>query len=123
MLLLEMVGGRRNADPHAENSSQIYYPSWVYNQLTQLDVGEISGAVDMHELEKKLCIVGLWCIQMRPRDRPTMSEVIEMLEGGVDALQMPPKPFFCDDETIPEVASYYLSSELNAIEEEEEDDE
>ncbi|CAO2160792.1 unnamed protein product [Urochloa humidicola] len=30
MLLLEMVGGRRNADPHAENSSQMYYPSWVY---------------------------------------------------------------------------------------------
>ncbi|CAO2174350.1 unnamed protein product [Urochloa humidicola] len=121
MLLLEMVGGRRNADPHAESSSQIYYPSWVYNQLTQLDVGEISGAVDMHELEKKLCIVGLWCIQMRPHDRPKMSEVIEMLEGGsVDALQMPPRPFFCDDETIPEVASYYLSSELNATEEEDE---
>ncbi|CAL4964797.1 unnamed protein product [Urochloa decumbens] len=120
MLLLEMVGGRRNADPHAESSSQIYYPSWVYNRLTQPDVGEISGAVDMHELEKKLCIVGLWCIQMRPHGRPTMSEVIEMLEGGADALQMPPRPFFCDDETIPEVASYYLSSELNAIEEEDE---
>jgi len=30
----------------------------------------------MHELEKKLCVVGLWCIQMKPSDRPTMSEVI-----------------------------------------------
>jgi len=28
----------------------------------------------------------------------TMSEVIEMLEAGVDGIQMPPWPFFCDDE-------------------------
>ncbi|CAO2185351.1 unnamed protein product [Urochloa humidicola] len=120
MLLLEMAGGRRNADPHAGSSSQAYYPSLVFRQLTVEQVGEISEDVDMHELEKKLCVVGLWCIQMKPRDRPTMSEAIEMLEGGVDALQMPPKPFFCDDETIPEVVSYYLSSELNVIEEEDE---
>ncbi|KAG8096732.1 hypothetical protein GUJ93_ZPchr0013g35511 [Zizania palustris] len=36
----------------------------------------------MHEMEKKLCVVGLWCIQMKSCDRPTMSEVTEMLEGG-----------------------------------------
>ncbi|XP_062203580.1 rust resistance kinase Lr10-like [Phragmites australis] len=118
MLLLEMAGGRRNADPHAVNSSQAYYPSWVYSRLSRQEVDEISDAVDMHELEKKLCIVGLWCIQMKPHDRPTMSEVIEMLEAGVDGLEMPARPFFCDDENIPAGSSYYLSSELNAIEEE-----
>ncbi|PVH39180.1 hypothetical protein PAHAL_5G449100 [Panicum hallii] len=120
MLLLEMAGGRRNADPDAGSSSQAYYPSLVYGQLTGEQVGEISEDVDMHELEKKLCVVGLWCIQMKPRDRPTMSEVIEMLEGDADALQMPPRPFFCDEEMLPEVASYSLSSELNVIEEEDE---
>ncbi|XP_039809568.1 rust resistance kinase Lr10-like isoform X1 [Panicum virgatum] len=120
MLLLEMAGGRRNADPHAGSSSQTYYPSLVYGQLTGEQVGEISEDVDMHELEKKLCVVGLWCIQMKPRDRPTMSEVIEMLEGDAGALQMPPRPFFCDEEMLPEVASYSLSSELNVIEEEDE---
>ena len=117
MLLLEMTGGRRNADPHAGSSSQAYYPSWVYSQLIQEDVGRISGGVDMHELEKKLCIIGLWCIQMKPHDRPTMSEVIEMLEAGVEGIQMPPRPFFCDDEVD---GSYSMSSELNAIEEEDE---
>ncbi|WVZ71987.1 hypothetical protein U9M48_020513 [Paspalum notatum var. saurae] len=116
MLLLEMAGGRRNADPHAGSSSQSYYPSLVYNQLSQQeDVGDIGERVDMHDLEKNLCIVGLWCIQMRPQDRPTMSEVIEMLETGVDGLQMPPRPFFCDDEVD---GSYYMPSELNAIQEE-----
>lgn len=101
ILLLEMAGGRRNADPNAENSSQAYYPSRVYRQLTRQETGEITAAADMHELEKKLCIVGLWCIQMRSCDRPMMSEVIEMLEGGVDCLQIPPRPFFCDDDYIP----------------------
>lgn len=97
MLLLEMAGGRRNADPNATNSSQAYYPSWVSNRLTEQELGEISAAADMHELERKLCIVGMRCIQMKPHDRPTMTEVIEMLEGDADGLQMPPRPFFCDD--------------------------
>ncbi|KAG2598513.1 hypothetical protein PVAP13_5KG343900 [Panicum virgatum] len=82
MLLLEMAGGRRNAEQNAANTSQAYYPSWVYDHLAKQEVGEISAAGDMHELERKLCIVGLRCIQMKPHDRPTMSEVIEMLEGG-----------------------------------------
>jgi hypothetical protein len=65
MLLLEMAGGRRNADPDAGTSSLGYYPAWVYDQLTWRDVGKISPVANMHELEKKLCVVGLWCIQIR----------------------------------------------------------
>uniref|UniRef100_A0ACD5TSI5 Uncharacterized protein n=1 Tax=Avena sativa TaxID=4498 RepID=A0ACD5TSI5_AVESA len=118
MLLLEMAGGRRNADPSTTDSSQAYYPSWVYDRLTEPDVDETSPAADMHELETKLCIVGLWCIQMRSQDRPTMSEVIEMLESGVDSLQMPSRPFFCDEEHIHIEDSYHLSSELTVISEE-----
>uniref|UniRef100_A0A0D9UW34 Protein kinase domain-containing protein n=1 Tax=Leersia perrieri TaxID=77586 RepID=A0A0D9UW34_9ORYZ len=126
MLLLEMAGGRRNADPNANSSaSQAYYPSWVYGQLTAgQQVEEISSATEMHELEKKLCLVGLWCIQMKSPDRPTMSEAIEMLEGDVGALQVPPRPFFCDGDGMqppPAMDSYLYSSELTAISEEEDD--
>uniref|UniRef100_A0A0D9Y2H5 Protein kinase domain-containing protein n=1 Tax=Oryza glumipatula TaxID=40148 RepID=A0A0D9Y2H5_9ORYZ len=122
MLLLEMAGGRRNADPNAANSSQAYYPSRVYRELTRRETSEISDIADMHELEKKLCIVGLRCIQMRSCDRPTMSEVIEMLQGGTNELQVPPRPFFCDDEQFPGVESYNMPSDLTAISEEHEDD-
>uniref|UniRef100_A0A0E0BW49 Uncharacterized protein n=1 Tax=Oryza meridionalis TaxID=40149 RepID=A0A0E0BW49_9ORYZ len=59
---------------------------------------------------------------MRSCDRPTMSEVIEMLEGGSDELQVPPRPFFCDDEQFPGVESYSMPSDLTAISEEHEDD-
>jgi hypothetical protein len=114
MLLLEMTGEQRNADPHAGSSSQAYYPSLVYSQPSQGDANGISEGVDMHKLEKKLCIIGLWCIQMKPQDRPTMREVIEMLEASVDGIQMPPRPFFCDDEGD---SSYSAISKLDIIEE------
>ncbi|EEC83008.1 hypothetical protein OsI_28063 [Oryza sativa Indica Group] len=125
MLLLEMAGGRRNSDMRADNSSQAYYPSWVYDRLIeqQVGAGEISAATvaNMHELERKLCIIGLHCIQMKSHDRPTMSEVIEMLEGGVVGLQMPPRPFFCDDESMSAMMdSYQFSSGLTEILEEDE---
>ncbi|KAL6615418.1 hypothetical protein ACP70R_037688 [Stipagrostis hirtigluma subsp. patula] len=121
MLLLEMAGGRRNADQNAASSSQAYYPAWVYDRLAEQEAGEISAAADMHVLERKLCIVGLRCIQMNPHDRPTMSEVIEMLECGADSLQMPSRPFFCDgDEHIAAADCYHFSSELTAISEEDE---
>nr|BAK07670.1 predicted protein [Hordeum vulgare subsp. vulgare] len=118
MLLLEMAGGRRNADPNAANSSQAYYPSWVYDKLIAQVVDAISPVAGMHELERKLCIVGLWCIQMKSHDRPTMSEVIDMLEGGFDGLQMPSRPFFCDDDRTAVPDFYPLLSELTEILEE-----
>ncbi|XP_042386346.1 rust resistance kinase Lr10-like [Zingiber officinale] len=98
MLLMEMAGRRRNVDQRAENSSQIYYPSWIYDQLVRLQ--ELGGAeaddinVEIDEIERKLSMVGLRCIQMKSCDRPSMSEVVEMLEGDTNSFDMPPKPFF-----------------------------
>ncbi|RZC62305.1 hypothetical protein C5167_024059 [Papaver somniferum] len=42
---------------------------------------------------RKMIIVGLWCIQMNPLNRPSVSEVLGMLEGSVEVLVIPPKPF------------------------------
>lgn len=106
-------------DQHAARRSQTYYPAWVYSHISRKElVGEICEAFDIHEVERKLCIVGLWCIQMKPHDRPTMAEVIEMLEAGVDALQIPPEPFFCGFEQDSSADSFQFStSELSAISE------
>eukprot|EP00261_Vitis_vinifera_P040298 XP_019081541.1 PREDICTED: uncharacterized protein LOC109124195 [Vitis vinifera] len=35
MLLLEMVGGRKNIDVTADNTSPVYFPGWIYNHLDQ----------------------------------------------------------------------------------------
>lgn len=90
-------------DQRAENSSQVYYPSWIYDQLVQLE--ELGGAeadvvnVEIDEIERKLSMVGLWCIQMKSCDRPSMSEVVEMLGGDINNIDMPPKPFFSSTES------------------------
>jgi serine/threonine protein kinase len=35
ILLLEIVGGRKNVDVTLENTSQVYFPEWIYNLLEQ----------------------------------------------------------------------------------------
>lgn len=50
------------------------------------------------KLLKKMIIVALWCIQLKPSDHPSMNKVIEMLEGDVELLIIPPKPFFSPQE-------------------------
>ncbi|XP_050265768.1 rust resistance kinase Lr10-like isoform X6 [Quercus robur] len=94
ILLLEMVGGRKNVDVTMENTSQIYFPEWIYNLLEQKE--DLRVYVEDNEdakIAKKLAIVGLWCIQWHPVDRPSMKVVVQMLEGEGDKLTMPPNPF------------------------------
>ncbi|PRQ33583.1 putative glycerophosphodiester phosphodiesterase, protein kinase RLK-Pelle-LRK10L-2 family [Rosa chinensis] len=94
MMLSEMVGGRRNINVQADNSSEIYFPHWIYKRL-ELDQ-ELGLQSIVNEEDKvrarKMIIVSLWCIQTDPSNRPAMKEVIEMLVGSVESLQIPPKP-------------------------------
>ncbi|ONI31469.1 hypothetical protein PRUPE_1G315000 [Prunus persica] len=95
MMLSEMVGGRRNINAEAEDTSEIYFPHWIYKRL-ELDE-ELGLPSIMNEEDKvrarKMIIVSLWCIQTDPSNRPAMKQVIDMLEGSVDCLQIPPKPY------------------------------
>ncbi|KAL0903371.1 hypothetical protein M5K25_027745 [Dendrobium thyrsiflorum] len=100
MLLMDMAGGRRHNDLKAENSSQVYYPSWIYDKLQKRELCENFNIFEIDDLERKLCKVGLCCIQTRPVDRPSMINVVEMLEADVDSLQMPPKPFFSSSHSV-----------------------
>ncbi|XVF79083.1 hypothetical protein PTKIN_Ptkin14bG0190700 [Pterospermum kingtungense] len=94
MMLMKIVGRRKNLNSFAEHSSQIYFPSWIYDRL---DKGENVELGDVTECEnkivRKMMIVAFWCIQLKPTDRPSMSKVLKMLESEVELLEMPPKPF------------------------------
>ncbi|KAG5628942.1 hypothetical protein H5410_000659 [Solanum commersonii] len=73
-----------------EDMSSQDFPHWIYDQL---DKGkEIEVLDETHDDVKKLTLVALWCIQMNPLDRPSMTRVVEMLEGELQALQTPPRP-------------------------------
>ncbi|KAH6812893.1 hypothetical protein C2S51_021911 [Perilla frutescens var. frutescens] len=93
MLLLEMVGGRKNVDLK-ENNSQVYFPQWIYNHL---NLGDDYWAHieegDLSNIARKLTIIGLYCIQWYPADRPAMKVVVQMLEGDGSDLTIPPNPF------------------------------
>ena len=64
ILLLEMVGGRKNVGVIVENTSQIYFPEWMYNLLEKKEDLRVyvEDNVDA-KIAMKLAIVGLWCIQ------------------------------------------------------------
>ncbi|CAL9189916.1 unnamed protein product [Musa hybrid cultivar] len=119
MLLMEMAGRRRNVNPHAENSSQVYYPSWIYDKLSRQQEIQFDDTLEIEELEKKLAVVGLWCIQIKPSERPTMAKVLEMLEADASSLPMPPKPFFSSVDSTSETKTCLVSSsaELSIISE------
>ncbi|OMP03594.1 hypothetical protein CCACVL1_02350 [Corchorus capsularis] len=99
MLLLEMVGGRKNIDVNVGNVSQVYFPEWVYNRLEKGEELGIKIEDEGHsKIAKKLTIVGLWCIQWYPVDRPSMKIVVQWLEGEAENLSVPPNPFASKDE-------------------------
>lgn len=109
MLLLEIIGGRRNitviehCDEDETPSKKAtkkkkfqFFPRIVVDKLKENRLMEIvdervlenGGVVDEREL-KRMVTVALWCIQEKAKVRPSMTEVVEMLEGRVD-IEDPP---------------------------------
>ncbi|KAL6847868.1 hypothetical protein ACP4OV_021996 [Aristida adscensionis] len=109
MMLLEMVGGRKNVKSVVEKSSQKYFPDWIYDHFAQddgLQACEVTQEVE--EIAKKMSLIGLWCVQILPKHRPTITKVLEMFERGSDELDMPPKQNFSQ---ILEDSAYNLNVE------------
>ncbi|CAN6227326.1 unnamed protein product [Urochloa humidicola] len=97
MLLLEIISGRRNKleesktiDDHA-----VYFPLQAARKVQEGDMGslvdhQLLGEVNSEEVERA-CKVACWCIQDNEFDRPTMSNVVQVLEGLVE-FGTPPVP-------------------------------
>ncbi|XP_070055794.1 rust resistance kinase Lr10-like [Nicotiana tomentosiformis] len=95
MMVLEMVGGRKNVDFAVDRTSEIFFPHWIYTQIEQKEELGLTGIEkeEDNKLAEKMILVSLWCIQTDPASRPSISMVVEMLQGELGSLQMPPKPF------------------------------
>ncbi|CAO2193538.1 unnamed protein product [Urochloa humidicola] len=109
MMLLEMVGGRKNVNSAAEKSSEKYFPHWIYDHFgggDGLQACEVSS--ENEGIARKMSVIGLWCIQILPMHRPTITKVLEMFERGSDELDMPPRQNFSQ---ILEDPSYNLNAE------------
>ncbi|KAM0944355.1 putative glycerophosphodiester phosphodiesterase, protein kinase RLK-Pelle-LRK10L-2 family [Dioscorea sansibarensis] len=96
MMVLEMVGGRKNIKATADRTSEIYFPNWIYEHKDHDgDLQQLGVTPETEEIAKKMILVGLWYIHTRPENRPSMNIVVDMLEGKIIDIEMPPKPHMC----------------------------
>ncbi|KAK8301205.1 hypothetical protein V6Z11_D04G004100 [Gossypium hirsutum] len=113
MLLMEMVGRRKNLNAFDDHSSQIYFPSWIYDRFEQrenIELGDVTEVDD--KIARKMIMVAFWCIQMNPTNRPSMSKVLEMLENELDHLELPSRPsLFSLEKSIEDHVSKNVSEE------------
>ncbi|GKV39452.1 hypothetical protein SLEP1_g47215 [Rubroshorea leprosula] len=112
MMVLEMVGGTNSG----ESASSDYFPDWIYRHLELVE--ELQGLRSKVEtdIEKKMILVGLWSIQTNPFDRPSIKKVIEMLEGSVEALAIPPRPFLSSPpRTLPDFVATSSSNTVSLV--------
>ncbi|XP_061976665.1 LEAF RUST 10 DISEASE-RESISTANCE LOCUS RECEPTOR-LIKE PROTEIN KINASE-like 2.1 [Populus nigra] len=95
MLVLEMIGGRKNFRVGVDNTSEIYFPHWIYRRLEIGEELQLQGAGNEVEEQnaRKMILASLWCIQTDPSNRPPMSRVVDMLQGSLESLPIPPKPY------------------------------
>ncbi|KAG5227184.1 receptor protein [Salix suchowensis] len=72
----------------------MYFPDWFYMYLEPGEISTLHGGImeEEEEIVKKMILVGLWCIQTIPSHRPSMTKVVEMFEGSLQSLQIPPRP-------------------------------
>ncbi|GLJ15633.1 hypothetical protein SUGI_0257170 [Cryptomeria japonica] len=86
--LLEIISGRRNLDLKVQDSSLFYFPPWSATQIQQGNTMNIveEGVAEEANMEevRSLCVVALLCIQEDEEVRPSMMQVVQMLEGKVE---------------------------------------
>uniref|UniRef100_A0A0D3CYJ1 Protein kinase domain-containing protein n=1 Tax=Brassica oleracea var. oleracea TaxID=109376 RepID=A0A0D3CYJ1_BRAOL len=116
MLVLEMIGARNKKTPEdsTSNESSMYFPEWIYKDLEKgYNKRLIENGISCEEdkIVRKMTLVGLWCIQSSPSNRPSMNKVVEMMEGSEDALEVPPKPVLPQIPAAPLLESSWISEE------------
>lgn len=85
MVLLEIIGGRKNFDP-IETSEKSHFPSYAFKMLEEgklRDILDSKLTIDIENDERVFTAikVALWCIQEDMHLRPSMTKVVQMLEG------------------------------------------
>ncbi|KAK2379863.1 G-type lectin S-receptor serine/threonine-protein kinase [Trifolium repens] len=95
MMLFELVSGRRNSDPSADGQVK-FFPTLAANLVHQggnvislLD-SRLEGDADAEEIARVIKIAS-WCVQDDEAHRPSMGQVVQILEGVLE-VALPPIP-------------------------------
>ncbi|KAI3462555.1 hypothetical protein Pfo_019218 [Paulownia fortunei] len=94
MMVLEMAGAKTIIETEATQSSENCFPDKIYEQVILDVTRELDDLMieEKEETARKMFLVGFWCVQTTPSGRPSMSKVVEMLEGSLQSIPIPPKP-------------------------------
>ncbi|MED6108223.1 hypothetical protein PIB30_021517 [Stylosanthes scabra] len=83
-LITQLIGGRKNYDP-AESSEKSSFPYFTFKMMEE---GKLRDIIDSdlkpYEDAERVQVaikVALWCIQEDMNPRPSMTKVVQMLEG------------------------------------------
>ncbi|KAL4342203.1 hypothetical protein GQ457_08G014560 [Hibiscus cannabinus] len=112
MMVLEMVGEKENIHSQINNPN---FPTWIFDRLKEgADLNLEGMTAENEELIRKMIIVSLWCIQSNPSDRPSITQAIEMLQGSIESLSIPPTPFLFSPPKSPEntTSSFFTPSDI-----------
>ncbi|XP_028801239.1 G-type lectin S-receptor-like serine/threonine-protein kinase LECRK1 [Neltuma alba] len=93
VVLLEIICCRRNIDVNVPSEEEIMLSSWVYNCFVRGELKKlvlVDEDVEWMTLER-MVRVALWCVQEDLSLRPSMKNVILMLEG-LKHIPIPPSP-------------------------------
>ncbi|KAK3445984.1 hypothetical protein EUGRSUZ_A01752 [Eucalyptus grandis] len=88
MMLFEFVSGRRNSEL-SEDGTIKFFPTWVASKTAEggdlLDLldRDLENNADTEELTR-ICRVACWCVQDEETHRPSMGQVVQILEGLLD---------------------------------------
>ncbi|GLJ20035.1 hypothetical protein SUGI_0363280 [Cryptomeria japonica] len=103
--LFEIISGRRNLDMSVQDSKKHYFPTWAAAQIYQgntIDIVEegvvLAEKADIEEARRAI-VVALLCIEEDENVRPSMRQVLQMLEGKME-LPTPHIPIDSDGDVV-----------------------
>ena len=99
VMLFEIMSGKRNSD-RCQQGTETFFPVLVATRLQDGGIkdlfdSEIMRDANLQEVEKA-CKIACWCIQHDENIRPTMGEIVQILEGLLD-INLPPVPSYLQD--------------------------
>ncbi|XP_042497405.1 cysteine-rich receptor-like protein kinase 15 [Macadamia integrifolia] len=119
VILLEIISGKRNNSYYLNEHGHtlLAYVWTLWGEGKVLDFVDLSLISSCPRREVLRCIhIGLLCVQQDAADRPTMSDVIVMLESDSRDLPQPTKPAFALGRVVIQMNQpYSVSSSVNAV--------
>ncbi|KAL2331779.1 hypothetical protein Fmac_019360 [Flemingia macrophylla] len=97
VIVLEIISGKKNTGfYHSKQISSLLGHAWkLWTENKLLDLMEPSFRESCNENQFIRCaVIGLLCIQDEPSDRPTMSNILTLLDSETTSMPLPTQPTF-----------------------------